>query len=149
MSYYACLLGLLYCRHWSFGVEDCLQRFEVTDPVELVQVDVVDAETFQTQLEVTLQAFTGSRAGLGGDDDLLSTSLDGPAYARLAGGIGVGRVEEGNTQVEALPDHSHGLVIRNPLDGNATKTQSGDHHTGPAQSYSIHFSLLPLRQCRS
>ncbi|MBA7712308.1 hypothetical protein ES703_121281 [subsurface metagenome] len=130
-----------------FGVEYSFHGGGVADLVELVEVYIVGAESFEAEVEVFFYFFVRVGEGLGGDENVFAPSLDGFADTLLAGGIAVGGIEEVDAQFEAFFHDFHGFCVGASLDGNTAETQSRYHHSGPAESYFFQGGLLSVGLC--
>ena len=85
------------------------------------------AQPFEAQRQVLADPRAISGRALGGDHQSLSLPDNRLANARFTGAVGVGGVQKSHVQVQAVPHHGHGLVIRQSLDRNAPKANSRDH----------------------
>ena len=92
--------------------------------VHLVQVDVIGAESAQAVLDLThdplpraplVRVFAHRHAELGGNDEVIPVSLDGPGddFLGLAAGVDVGGVGD----VDARVDNLARIVVARPPPG--------------------------------
>ena len=66
------------------------------------------------------------------------------ADSLLAGGVAVSGVNVIDAEVEAPPHHRDGLLLSVTLDGDSTKPQPRNHHSGAPESEFVHArSFLP------
>ena len=89
--------------------------------MELVDVDMIGAQVFQTDLQVLPQLRPRPGVGLGGDDHLVPDPLEGIAHLLLAVGVRAGSVEVVHPAVHRLAQQTGGLLFRDPLDRQTAK----------------------------
>lgn len=138
--------------------------------VELVQVDVVGAETLQRCGERAAGVLrgvvgTGEGAGLlvedvaplGGEDHVVPALAERAAEDAFAvpRAVGVGGVEERDTQIEGAPDRPYGLLVVDlapaerlparvlplPADGPAAEAESAHVDTAAAEGPDVRLRL--------
>ncbi len=88
-------------------------------PVDLVEVDVVGAQTAQRVLDgggeptpggtLPVGVLTRGPAGLGGEDDVVTAALERLADDLLRVAVGVGGVDDVDARVEGLVNDPHGV----------------------------------------
>ena len=126
----------------ALGVEHLVHGREIAYLVELVEVDIVDAEAFEGKVEVLFDVLAGASAGLGGEIDLVAVSADGLADPLFAGGVAVGGVVEVDAVLQAALNHADGVVLAEALYGDTPEPQPGHHHARFAKLDFFH--VLPV-----
>jgi hypothetical protein len=121
--------------------------------VDLVEVDVVDAEAAQALVEggdqpapraaPPVAVVAHRQAGLGRQHDVVTAAGEGPAdhLLGLAGAVRVGGVDEVDPRREGGVDEGGGLVLGGAPDRaevHRAEREGADLHTGAAQGAVLH-----------
>lgn len=153
--------GLARLHHVVQGLHGLLDRRRPVPAVDLVEVDVVGAQTAQAVVDLGHDRLAGQPATvgprphlavhLGGQHDLVAAGEVGqrPADDLLAGAVGIDvrGVEEVDPCLDGLPyEGPAGLLVQRPAVGTAiggavahtTQADAGDVETGRAEFQIVH-----------
>ena len=112
--------------------------------VNLVQVNVVGAQVFQTDVNVCGHGFLGAGHALGGQHKLVPDALQTVANVLFADGIAPGSVDIVHSGRHQLLQQLLRTLCIDALNGNAAKTHGGNLQAGAAQCSVFHSKTLPV-----
>ena len=120
--------------------------------VELIDIDVIGVQHFETGLQVLPHLLGVGSGGLGGDDHLAAHSREGSPYLCLAVGVGPGGVIKRHAAVKGTVQQPHGLFLTDALNGETAKAIFFNDNAGGTQRDVCHnpssFVSIPAPDAR-